>query len=604
MAQDNKQQKVITEWSTKKVEEYEIDRDSGVIQKDSPYQYGNVHLRKPYLLYNYTKTEIEELVKCKNDVKYFANHYAYTQNPSTGSVTQITLRDYQEDLLDTLVTNRYTIILSARQSGKTVSSSLFLGWAAAFNFDKTIFICANKEKTAKDVMSKVMDVIKNLPFFMKPGIIKWSSLECVFDNGCRIIAESTTPRSGIGFTIHYLYLDEFAHVEKGIIDEFFDNIYPTVTAVPDGRIIITSTPNGQNRFFQLYDAAVKGKNSFTPFRIDWWQVPDWDNDKKMWVKRDEAWAEQKIADLGGTDRELGETRFAAQYGNSFLATGNLLLGPKALEILHKSMIPYEKKPQGIFERYNVLEGNEIKWHPDIDPEEVSKGNGIFLFSVDTAEGGGGDNSVINIFQMFVLPEEKWDNILSPTSLQDFVGLRQIGVFADNTIHLRQFAKMLYILSHLMFNPDNVRILLEWNAFGGEVFSGMENAFGDSTDFFRMSVLHFKRDANNPTAPEKPGLRIGHENKNIYCQDCRKHITNGRLVITNPDTVEDFQRFGRVRESWAAIAGHDDEAMTCVNANAFFKHRDFGWLSELVLDAFPDISRLTDYYYNNRTIVEI
>ena len=110
-------------------------------------------------------------------------------------------------------------------------------------------------------------------------------------------------------------------------------------------------------------------------------------------------------------------------------------------------------------------------------------------------------------------------------------------------------------------------------------------------------------ACDPMNHSTPSLPVHHQCPE-FTQDCRKHITNGRLVITNPDTVEDFQRFGRVRESWAAIAGHDDEAMTCVNANAFFKHRDFGWLSELVLDAFPDISRLTDYYYNNRTIVEI
>ena len=588
-------EKTIPVWSTKAVAEYEADKDSGVLRKDSPYQYGNTQLRKPYLLYEYTEEELAELIKCKNDVKYFANHYAHTQNPSTGSVTQITLRDYQEDLLDTLIENKYCIILSSRQSGKTVSSSIFLAWAALFNFDKTIFICANKEKTAKDVVGKVQDVIKNVPFFMKPGVIKWSNLECVFDSGCRILGESTTPRSGIGFTIHYLYLDEFAHVEKGIIDEFFDNIYPTVTAVPDGRIIVTSTPNGQNRFYQIYDAAVKGLNSFTPFRIDWWQVPDWDSEKKEWVKRDEKWMRQKILDLGGADEDLGKERFAAQYGNSFLATGNLLMGPKALQILETGKTKFVQKPTAFFERYGLPEADNLRWHPDFDPEEMRTTDTILLFSVDLAEGGGGDSTVLNIFQMFVLPEEQWDNILSPVSIKDFIGLRQVGLFASNKIHLRQFAKLLYVLSHLYFIPDNIRIVLEWNAFGGEVYSGMDTALGDYTDFLQITVLRFPREAQGEA--KKPGLRLTKENKNIYCQDCRKNVTIGRLVIQDTENVEDFSRFGRHNDSWAAIAGHDDYAMSCVDANAFFNHPDFQWMAEVVLDNSPLRDKLVEYFEN-------
>lgn len=587
-------EKLITTWSTQRVKEYEDDKANGVLQKESPYLKGNPFLRRPNLNYEYTPEEIAELVRCKNDIKYFANHYAHTQNPSTGAVTQITLRDYQEDLLDTLIDNKYVVILSSRQSGKTVSSSIFLAWAALFNFDKTIFICANKEKTAKDVVGKVQDVIKNVPFFMKPGVIKWSSLECVFDSGCRILGESTTPRSGIGFTIHYLYLDEFAHIDKGIIDEFFDNIYPTVTAVPDGRIIMTSTPNGQNRFYQIYNAAVKGLNSFTPFRIDWWQVPDWDTEKQQWVYRDDNWMLKKIRDLGGDDEDLGKERFAAQYGNSFLATGNLLLGPAALEILEKGKCAFVRKPLDIFERLGVPEGNEIKWHPDCEPDTLRDSGKIILLSVDTAEGGGGDSSVINIFEMFVMPEEDWEKII-PLQLSDFIGLKQIGIFNDNRIHLKQFARMLYILSHVILNADNTRILLEWNGFGGEVFSDMENALGDNTDFYNMVVLHFPRTPNDPNSVEKPGLRVNQENKKINCQDCRKNITVKRMRIFDLDTVDDFSRFGRVKDSWAAIAGHDDNAMTCVNANAFFKHRDFQWMSELVLDEVSDVSKLIEYF---------
>lgn len=115
------QKEKITVWSTKAVNDYLNDIDSGVERKDSPFFYGNTQLRKPNLLFEYTQDEIEIMLRCKNDVNYFANHFAYTMNPSTGALNLIALRDYQEDLLNTINDNRYTVIVAARQSGKCVS---------------------------------------------------------------------------------------------------------------------------------------------------------------------------------------------------------------------------------------------------------------------------------------------------------------------------------------------------------------------------------------------------------------------------------------------------------------------------------------------------
>lgn len=118
MALDNKK---ITVWSTKLVDDYDNDIENGIERKESPYFYGDRQLRKPNLLYEYTKEEVELLLKCKMDINYFANNFAYTMNPSTGALNLITLRDYQENLLNTINNNRYTVIVAARQSGKCVS---------------------------------------------------------------------------------------------------------------------------------------------------------------------------------------------------------------------------------------------------------------------------------------------------------------------------------------------------------------------------------------------------------------------------------------------------------------------------------------------------
>lgn len=121
MAEKQEIKEKITTWSTKSVNDYVNDIDNGIERRESPFYYGDQQLRKPHLLFEYTQDEINELVQCKNSVNYFANHYAYTMNPSTGALNLITLRDYQEDLLNTINDNRYTVIVAARQSGKCVS---------------------------------------------------------------------------------------------------------------------------------------------------------------------------------------------------------------------------------------------------------------------------------------------------------------------------------------------------------------------------------------------------------------------------------------------------------------------------------------------------
>lgn len=577
--QEAKQQAIV--WSTKAIKLYEEDINNGIERKETPFYFNNPQLRRPNLLFEYTQEEMMELVKCKNDVNYFANHYAYSKSPTTGALEQITLRDYQENLLHTISDNRFTIIVSARQSGKTVSSSIYLAWYALFHYDRTVFLCANKEKTARDVISKVQDVILNVPFFMKPGINKWGSLENKFDNGCRIIGEATTPRSGIGFTIHCLYLDEFAHIEKNIIDEFYSNIYPTVSSLPDSKIIITSTPNGMNKFYEIYNAATKGINSFKPFRIDWWEVPDWDIDNKCWKKRDEKWMEMMIKNLGDGDDELGRERFGAQFGNSFLSTGNLLLGPNALKLIEETKETFVRKDHYIFDEYEIQEAEHFRWKQDVDVENLNNDNNVRLVSVDLSEGNGGDDLVMNIFNMFLMDKEKRKNLLTPSSIHEFVGLEQTGIFSFNNINLLQFSKILYLLSHRVLNPENTRILLEWNAFGGEVFNNLKTVFGNKNNFDQSTILKFKRSMDSEKL--EYGLRLNSDNKKIYCQKCKRNIGIGKMVLHDYETIEQFKLFGKMKTSYAAITGHDDMAMTCVDANAFFDTRDFKWLADYVIE---------------------
>ena len=132
-------------------------------------------------------------------------------------------------------------------SHNTITTAIFLTWYLLFNTDKNLMILANNGSTSEELVDKVKTVLSNLPFFLKPGMIVNNVMSMKFDNGCRLFGKTTTKTSGIGFTIHFLYMDEFAHIHPNFIEPFYRAVYPTIAASKNSRVIITSTPNGMNK---------------------------------------------------------------------------------------------------------------------------------------------------------------------------------------------------------------------------------------------------------------------------------------------------------------------------------------------------------------------
>lgn len=140
-------------------------------------------------------------------------------------------------------------------------------------------IVANKNDTVVEIVDKIKNIYKLLPFFLKPGVVNWNQKEIVLDNGCRIKSQARSKEPAIGFTIDLLYMDEFAHLPPNIINHFYRAAVPTVSSIKGSKIVITSTPNGGNLFKDLVMGATlpeghPDKNPYKLIKILWHQVPD------------------------------------------------------------------------------------------------------------------------------------------------------------------------------------------------------------------------------------------------------------------------------------------------------------------------------------------
>jgi hypothetical protein len=235
-------------------------------------------VRKAGCVYGWTQHELDEYYKCVTDVNYFANNYCKIKTED-GQVRQMKLRDYQYDVLNTYTNNRFTINMSSRQTGKTITAAISILHYALFNTNKGIMIVANKADTVIEIIDKIKNIYKLLPFFLKNGIINWNQKNIVFENGCRIKSSARSKEPAIGFTIDYLYMDEFAHIPSSIITHYYKAAVPTVSSIKNSKIVITSTPNGANLFKELVVGSMlpdghPDKNMYNLIKIYWYQVPD------------------------------------------------------------------------------------------------------------------------------------------------------------------------------------------------------------------------------------------------------------------------------------------------------------------------------------------
>jgi len=266
-------------FTTKLVDESTDKINDGIVIKryQNPWLKSEVGLRRAGVSFRMSPEEQEEYIRCALDVHYFTEQYCKVKTED-GSVGQIKLREYQKEILDNFVNSRFNILMASRQVGKTISASIFMLHTILFSNDKNIMIVANKGDTAVEIVDKIKSIYSLLPFFLKPGIKTWNQKSLTFENGCRIKTSARSKTPAIGFTIDVLYLDEFAHIPSNIIEPYYTAAYPTVSAVQNSKIIITSTPNGMNLFHKLLTDAERPdgdplKNNYKSMRVYWHQVP-------------------------------------------------------------------------------------------------------------------------------------------------------------------------------------------------------------------------------------------------------------------------------------------------------------------------------------------
>lgn len=481
----------------------------------------NKNIKSANEVVEYTPEQLLELKKCMNDPIHFAKTYVKIQHPKRGAIP-FKLYDYQERLMLAFKNNRYNIVLSARQTGKSITSAIFLLWYACFHDDKNILIASNKEKGAKEMIHRIRYAYENLPFFLKPGVTEdgWNKHSVAFDNGSRINSTATSEDSGRGESISLLFLDEFAFVKPGIQEEFWTSILPTLST--GGNCIMSSTPNGDaDKFAQLWRESQVGLKvdmseatdedgepiqkellgneevTFIPHHVRWDEPPG----------RDETFKKQQIS-------LLGELKWRQEYECEFLSSDALLIDSRVSSNLLKLTYP----PKYI--------KNEIVFWDDI------KENSTYLVGVDPSTGSGRDFSVIQVFE--------------------FPSMTQVAEYRANSMSSPEvYAKLKWLLG-LVDNKGSIAY-----------FSIENNGVGEGI------IALYLNDENPPDAEfvseegsKRYGMVTTNKTKVKACVNLKQIVESGKIHINSKILITEIKTFVRKRASYEAQYGSTDD---CISA---------------------------------------
>jgi hypothetical protein len=476
---------------------------------------GNL-VKRAHVTQKWTEQDVENLMKCqdaKTGPAFFLDNYFHIQHPTKGKI-QYHAFSYQDELLESYHDSRFSVNMLGRQMGKTTTAVGYLLWYAMFVPDSTILIAAHKYTGAQEIMQRLRYAYELCPDHVRCGVTSYNKQSIEFDNGSRIVSQTTTETTGRGMSISLLYCDEFAYVEPNIAVEFWTSISPTLAT--GGKAIITSTPNSdEDQFSQIWKEANKrvdeygnttllGKNGFYPYMAIWSQHPD----------RDEKWKQEEMS-------RVGIERFEREHECKFLIFDETLIS---------SMTLFDM--EGV---EPIIKMGQVRWYKKINPAST------YIIALDPSLGTGGDPAALQILELPKLEQVgEWHHNLTPVQGQARV-LRDICKYIDDECTAKGSASSIY------YSVENNTIGEAALVAIAELDEASIPGLFLSEPVKRGHVRRFRK-----------GFNTTNTSKIAACAKLKQLIENKKLTLNSKSLISELKTFVAKGVSFEGKVGsHDD-----------------------------------------------
>ena len=467
---------------------------------------GNPNLKKAGTPIQFTKKQIDEWIKCKNDPIYFAMNYIKIISLDEGLVP-FEMYDFQKKILRDFHETRFNIAKLPRQTGKSTTVVAYLLYYAIFYDSVNIGILANKASTARELLGRLQLAYENLPKWMQHGVLVWNKGNVELENGSKILAASTSASAVRGMSFNILFLDEFAFVPNHVAEQFFASVYPTITSGKSTKVIIISTPNGMNHFYKMWEDARRGKNDYTTNEVHWSQVPG----------RDAKWKEETI-------KNTSPRQFAQEFECDFLGSADTLISPAKLQT-----IPF---------------ADPIKSNAGLDIYERVEKDHEYIITVDVARGIGGDYSAFLVFDITTMP------------------YKIVAKYRNNEIKPILFPSVIFQICKEYNNPY---VLVEVNDIGDSIAATLNY----DLEYPNVLMCAMRGRAGQVVGQgfsgtkTQLGVKMSVTVKKIGCSNLKAIIEEDKLIFNDFQIFQELTTFVQKKQAWEADEGYHDDLVMCM-----------------------------------------
>ena len=479
---------------------------------------GNDNLKRIGVELQYTEEQVKEILKCSEDPVYFVRNYVKIVNVDKGLVP-FEMWPFQEDMVHTFHENRFSICKMPRQVGKTTTAAGYMLWSVLFQENYNIAILANKGSLAREILGRIQYAYEYLPLWLQQGIKVWNKGNIELENGSKINAYATSAAGVRGGSYNLIFLDEFAFVPKNMADEFFTSTYPVISSGKTTKVIIVSTPYGLNHFYKMWVDATEGRSLYRPLEVHWSMVPG----------RDEKWKEETI-------RNTSEEQFRQEFETEFIGSSATLISGAKLRSLAFFDPIYQEECFDIYEQ--------------------PKPGRLYICTVDCAEGVGQDFSTVNVVDVTETP------------------YKQVAKYRNNKLPLLFFPTVVYSIAK-RFNEAYV--LIETNNIGQQVVDILHYDL-EYENIYKLEHHHIKGQSISGGFKRSTsfGIKTTKSVKKIGCANLKTLVESDKLIIRDFDTIAEMNTFVRVRDSYEAEEGNNDDLVmglvlfAWLTAQSYFK----------------------------------
>lgn len=515
----------------------------------------------------------EKLIAIINSPVYWIETFCKITDKN-GKTVPFKLNDEQKDFVKNKTAQ--DVILKSRQIGmSTLIDALTLYYVCTIP-NIHCMLASYTQDSANAIYDKLKSIYYSLPESIKPKEIQNNRKELALANGSKITVTTIGNRDiARGSTLFFCHLSEFAFVPDeratkqllSIEQSMMPCIYRGNYCC--GGVVIESTANGLNHYYQLYNKAENIENTYTAHFYSW--LTDYKMNKRQqddYAKKYELQHGAKLTDaeltpIEKTYKDNGATlsmlewrrmkmsnngeSFCQEYpafpNEAFISTGNTVFDVAAVTLDYA-----EKKQLQALQQVTVPSQIKLYLRNYLTIWDVPVIGTKYYIGVDSAEGMGGENdyTVISVFTEDAL---------------------QTAQFRSNTTKPFEIAEILDCMGR-WYNTAN--IIVEAMSSGTIILDRLRNMYHYPNLYkYKDKVNGGKKKLGYPETPKTKAQLIN---------DLIEWYSNKDINIKSLNTLSEMKTYIFDGVSTNAVRGqHDDCVISCALViQAIKTHVNYLW----------------------------